>query len=304
MCLIIASTKGKRIPDQILVDANRTNSNGAGVAWFDPARNAEKKIQFRKGLSLRELQTILEDDVRGAAHVVHFRIATIGGPLPELTHPFTVDEEASIALSGEAKAVLFHNGTYSQWKDSLLLAAASSGIPLPESPWSDTRAVAFMCNVYGKHMLSILDTSSRYLVFDGAEAEARRILLWGDWHDQDEFKFSNRGSCAFSSYQGGGRNFRGAAPGKSAANEENATVENETDKSSKPDGTENSPTGSRSLITRGLRARNSSKAPIRAKGNYDAWRVFSKTGDKQILGENETPTVVPSEDKQPSKVTM
>lgn len=201
MCLIIASPLGKPISEEILRDAARHNSNGCGLAWLDLEN---KKIQYRKALNVDELIKLLNEDALGKIWVAHFRIATVGGPIPELTHPFTIDEHASIAPSGEADAVLFQNGTFHSWKDSLLQAAAASGTPVPEQPWSDTRAVAFICHVYGKHVLSLIDNTSRFLVFDATENSKKRMMLWGSWEDHDGFKFSNRGNCAFNSRAGSG----------------------------------------------------------------------------------------------------
>lgn len=195
MCLVIASPSGKRISDEILEDAARGNRDGAGIAWLE-----EGQIHYRKGLTVEELKTVLDEHAVGNPWVAHFRIATIGGVKPELTHPFVIDEHASIGLEGVADAVLFQNGTFGNWKDFLLQASASSKVRVPEPPWSDTRAVAFLCHVYGKHILSLLDNHSRFLILDAKEPITRRIMLWGTWEDHDGFKFSNRNSCAFHTH--------------------------------------------------------------------------------------------------------
>lgn len=199
MCLCIASPTGKRISKGILTDAARTNSDGGGLAWLDEDK---KKIVWRKDLSPDEVHDLLGKEVKDRPWVAHFRIATSGGKLPELTHPFSIDKMASTDKGGEHDSVLFQNGTMSGWKDMLLQAAASSGTELPPAPWSDTRAIAFLCHVYGKHILSLLDNHSRFLVFEAKEVRTRRMMLWGEWHEQDGFKFSNKGASCFT-YQNG-----------------------------------------------------------------------------------------------------
>lgn len=225
MCLVIASPSGKGISEEILQDAAQKNGDGAGLAWLD-----KNKIQFRKGLTVDELRDLLATEAKDKVWVAHFRIATVGGVTPALTHPFTIDERVSVDPSGEADAVLFQNGTFSTWKDFLLQASATAKIRLPEPPWSDTRAVAFLCHVYGKHILSLLDNHSRFLVFDAKEPSTKRIMLWGSWEDHDGFKFSNKGSCAFyekktTTHGGGPGNPTKAAEANDADAAENAMDE-------------------------------------------------------------------------------
>src|SRR5690349_3478413 len=125
MCLIIASPTGERISDKILEEAAHTNSHGAGVAWHDPQ---EKKIRFVKGLGVEDVKKLLDSAaLKGKAHVTHFRIATEGAVCPALTHPFVIDAHATTTTEGMADSVLFQNGTFSQWKDFLTHAVASSG---------------------------------------------------------------------------------------------------------------------------------------------------------------------------------
>lgn len=300
MCLIIASPTGKRISNKILEEAANTNSNGAGIAWSDKGQ-----IFFKKGLDVKDVQEILDKEIGTKPWVAHFRIATIGGPIPELTHPFTIDEAASIAFEGQADSVLFQNGTFSQWKEHLLQACASRGCKVPESPWSDTRAIAFLCNIYGKHILSLLDNSSRFLVFDAKDTTDRRIMLWGEWHDFEEFKFSNRGTSAFSNNfssrhpaydqrnRGGGQsasNFQAAAQVEETESAAESTEINNPDSATETTvaggiSSSNSKSNSGSALSRrSLTSRESRR--FTPKANYDVWRHLDASG-AYIKADNE-----------------
>lgn len=194
MCIIIASPMGKRIEDDIIDDAAQINSHGAGIAWFEPEK---KKILWLKGLDKDEVKTAVDKHAVGKPHVLHFRISTCGGVNDELTHPFSIDERASVETSGEADAVLFHNGMVGSWKELLFQSVIRSGIKVPDGPWSDTRAMAVLCHVYGRNVLSIIESGSRFLVMDATTIANERMFKWGSWHQYKEFSFSNQGTRAF-----------------------------------------------------------------------------------------------------------
>lgn len=290
MCLVIASPSGKGISKEILQDAAGTNRDGAGLAWLDNG-----KIQFRKGLTVDELQVLLENEAKDKVWVSHFRIATVGGVTPKLTHPFTIDERASIELSGEADSVLFQNGTFNTWKEYLLQASAAGKLKIPEPPWSDTRAVAFLCHVYGKHLLSLLDNHSRFLVFDAKEPKEKRIMLWGSWEDHDGFKFSNKGSCAFhvSKTYSPGRGGGSENPTKAAQANDADAAESEMDEGTAADRVAEmvaAQTDSPSQSKVSLVPSREKKAPtFRQRRSHNVWRQFTQAG-LLIKGDNEPST--------------
>lgn len=185
----------KRIDDGIIDDAINTNSHGVGIAWLDQDK---KVIRWAKGLDKANAKKILDGPAKGTPHVFHARIATDGGVCDELTHPFPIGAEASIETEGEADAVLFHNGRVGDWQKYLFQAYLSSGLKVAPPPWSDTRAMAFLCHVHGPHVLSLVSEGSRFLVFDAKTSPAERMLRWGTWHEYQSFSFSNRGTRAFN----------------------------------------------------------------------------------------------------------
>lgn len=194
MCVIIASPMGTRISEGILTDAANTNRDGGGIAWLD---KASKKIRWSKGLTKDEMVKALAALPDNTPHVVHFRIATVGGVSDELTHPFPITADCAMDKEGEAESVLFHNGGVGNWKEYLFQAYMHTGSKVPPPPWSDTRAVAVLCSVYGPNVLSIIESGSRFLVFDARTPKEERMRRWGSWHDINTLSFSNRSTRAF-----------------------------------------------------------------------------------------------------------
>lgn len=163
MCLIIVCKPGIRPAQSMLEDAHAVNADGIGVAW-----NEKRKVHWRKGIT-NPADTLASVPLDSWA-VIHFRLATIGGKDPRLTHPFIVHSDSVLALNGStAGRVLFHNGHWSGWRDSLvtslLARAAKRNIvlragkkpKLPNGPWSDSRAIAILAAEYGEALFQLLE---------------------------------------------------------------------------------------------------------------------------------------------------
>jgi hypothetical protein len=73
--------------------------------------------------------------------VIHFRWASMGEVTPKLCHPFPVSSKATTRLSGHARAVLFHNGTWGGWRETLRRMPKHRA---PDGLLSDTRVAASM----------------------------------------------------------------------------------------------------------------------------------------------------------------
>jgi len=70
-------------------------------------------------------------------YVMHVRFATVGGKGAELTHPFPLDDKASLDLRGDTdQGVLFHNGHQGHWN--------AKGTPDSPGPWSDSRLITWV----------------------------------------------------------------------------------------------------------------------------------------------------------------
>lgn len=185
MCVIIASPKGVKIPEDILRESACSNRDGAGIAWIK-----DGKVHWIKGLM--KIDDVLKayQSITGP-HAIHFRLATHGGNTPLLTHPFPITDQVRLDLKGSGFKLLMHNGVYSDWQDDLKASILSSGKACPEGPWSDTRGVAFIAKQHGDAILNLMGTS-RYLVLSGDKAHA--MSFFGDWHDYKDFIFSNKNS--------------------------------------------------------------------------------------------------------------
>ena len=116
MCIIgIREVSSKVAFDKLepeIRESFRCNSHGAGVAWVD-----KKRVHWIKGIqnadALVKMCHKLQETVGG--YIFHCRIATHGGQMAGLTHPFPVcnDYDAMRKLSGSSeKGVLFHNGIF------------------------------------------------------------------------------------------------------------------------------------------------------------------------------------------------
>jgi len=100
MCIICVKNKGVEMPTQETI---RTmflgNSDGAGYMYLDPNSNM---VKIRKGyMTVKSLFDSLQDladnyDLTEIPMVLHFRIGTAGGNIPENTHPFPLTENMKL----------------------------------------------------------------------------------------------------------------------------------------------------------------------------------------------------------------
>ena len=174
MCVILVCSENIR-PDSATIDAcHRANSHGVGVAWRD-----DGVVRWSKGLEPDELEPLIAD-ITGEI-VIHFRIASVGEVTPQLCHPFPVTARATTRLSGHARAVLFHNGTWSDWRENLRRMPRhhqSDGL------LSDTRVAASLVDLCGVDVLDRLP--GRRVFFDRDFTE-----LYGDWREWQGMRASN-----------------------------------------------------------------------------------------------------------------
>lgn len=153
MCVIFIADK-ERPTGEMVEKAYSRNPKGAGIAWRENGF-----VKWRKGLTLEEIQPLIE--AAPFPFIAHFRVDTCGGDSKEMTHPFAVDVNSPLFLSGRTKGyMMFHNGHWGPWKDRLLDTVIKSGKPLPGGRWTDSRAMAFVAAVYGVGALELIDEKS------------------------------------------------------------------------------------------------------------------------------------------------
>ncbi len=174
MCVILVCPDDVR-PDRATIHAcHSTNPHGAGVAWRE-----DGEVRWMKGLEPDELESLIAG-LPGEI-VIHFRIASVGEVTPRLCHPFPVTACATTRLSGHARAVLFHNGTWSQWRETLRRMPRHR---MPDGLLSDTRVAASMVDLCGMDVLERLP--GRWVFFDRDFSE-----LYGEWHEWQGMRASN-----------------------------------------------------------------------------------------------------------------
>lgn len=175
MCVIFACYSGLPSAEE-LQRAHYMNDDGAGMAWL----GKDGKLYWEKGF--KDADALLEkmNQLNGEWNwpvVIHFRTASQGGVDPLLTHPFPINEDASLRLSGKEEDVLFHNGTWMSWKQELKLLRYWEVIEeIPKGPWSDSRSMAIQLYWMGDGYLDIEmdDEPSRVAIF---KADGKLTLI-------------------------------------------------------------------------------------------------------------------------------
>ena len=155
------------------------NKHGGGIAWV-----SGDKVHYKKNLDAKEMMKVIKNEARLPA-IVHFRIASVGHIVPELCHPFPIEDGVTTKLHGITDKVLFHNGTWDSWKDTLLQSLISTNKKLPKGYWSDSRAMAYIANEHDESVLNLVDGKIAVLSVKG-------IKKYGSgWVDVDKNSCSN-----------------------------------------------------------------------------------------------------------------
>lgn len=176
MCVILVCPPEVRPGSQILEACQRCNPHGAGVAWRERDR-----VHWMKNLDAEEVGQLLPQ-LDGEV-VIHFRWASVGGVDARLCHPFPVDGAAELGLSGSAKKLLFHNGTWAEWSSTIKYLRGAGCVP--KGPVSDSRAMALLIHhLKGTEILKT--TPGRFVLFDG-----KRTQLFGNWTKWGGMQCSN-----------------------------------------------------------------------------------------------------------------
>ena len=138
-------------------------------------------VRWFKGLEPDDLEPLIAQ-LTGEI-VIHFRWASVGEVTPKLCHPFPISAKATTRLSGHARAVLFHNGTWCQWRETLRRMPKHR---MPDGLLSDTRVAASLVDLCGMDTLDRLP--GRWVFFDRDFTE-----LYGDWREWRGMQASNLG---------------------------------------------------------------------------------------------------------------
>lgn len=178
MCVIFVADKVRPSADMI-ERGYETNPSGAGIAWREKGL-----VRWEKGLDLPDVQALAAKVP--FPFVVHFRIPTCGGDRPSLCHPFPVDVNSSLALEGSTKGfVLFHNGHWNKWRESMLETLMRKGTKMPAGKWSDSRAMAWTAAHYDINVLELIEEKCVVLSPDAIE------IFGNGWTQANDLWVSN-----------------------------------------------------------------------------------------------------------------
>ena len=183
MCVII-SCDDKFPTYETMRDAEALNSHGAGIAWL----NEKGTVSYRKGVDATTIQAFIDNGVVKLPAIIHFRIASVGNVNHQLCHPFPVETGVPLTLEGETDKVLFHNGTWSDWREWLAQGVLAGKIQLGDgADWSDSRCMATLADAYGENILNLIEGRNKITVLD-----INGIRRFGDgWVTVDGNKCSN-----------------------------------------------------------------------------------------------------------------
>ncbi len=195
MCIIAVSPLGEKFSQEVFVNMWESNSDGFGMAW----RAAPSGVYVKKGLMDFEAAWAAYNAMpEGVPHVLHFRLATHGGVIPELTHPFLVSKSSDLFLEGVAHdPVLFHNGVWS---------AYTRAMPFPKGPLSDTRALAvYLARLRGGGSLEEMLRKGKEAMLEAGRVvifppEGDTLYLYGYWVKEGSFYFSNHSYKSYGRY--------------------------------------------------------------------------------------------------------
>jgi hypothetical protein len=161
------------------------NPHGAGVAWFEAGA-----IQFRRGLNAHTIFAMQQREEMTYPYLLHFRWATHGAQIPELTHPFPTGARAySGELIGAAPQVLIHNGVWmdhDDWAPYITSEVSSKAI----NEGSDTSVAAYFI----PHFPELADHIPWAVAVATIDAAGEMgISKHGRWYECDGNDFSNLG---------------------------------------------------------------------------------------------------------------
>ena len=185
MC-VIAICRERNLTRLEVEQMDAANPHGIGVAWASRKRAV---VQFAKGLSVAETLKLLPTLPK--PYIVHFRFASVGSVTPALCHPFPIHPAPSDAVRGATKeGVLFHNGTWGDWKNGFEAVKELGSIARDASHdgWSDSRVMAALAAAYATHAVAeIVGATQRLAVL----RPSGTIETYGAWTKHRGIEVSN-----------------------------------------------------------------------------------------------------------------
>ena len=300
MCVIYACTD--ELPsDEELGRGAFTNDDGAGISWF---RNG--KIAWVKGLksSPETVKEVIEKQEIQFPFAIHFRAASIGGIDEALTHPFPLSPNADTWLEGEADKVLHHNGTWAKWDDVLLQAVLGSDkISIPEGPWSDSRALAFLAFWKGDGIIPFLTEESRILIHNVDQEYP--FWFWGKWEQEKDQGWSQSIDTEAQALRRGNTNWyqtydhrAGGMAGKVSSQRGSQYLQNGSSYPDDDDWNQEDVEGtvvySQKTEEEKRKAKSDSESPAYETWSIDELRKLVNTAREELVNATESASIYPS----------
>jgi len=179
LCVILALETQKELESltlEQLKNAEAMNPDGNGYATL-----INGKVVFEKGISIDDIWTKIKNKEIVSPCIIHCRITSVGKTVPELCHPFVVNEDSRNYMNGtlkDSETALFHNGTFSEYKDLVLQVAMGAGRHLPSGNMSDTRGLAFVLQTLGIEALEYIDTGFNKFATLNAKDGLKKFGSW------------------------------------------------------------------------------------------------------------------------------
>ena len=180
MCVIACYENDFPLMDD-LVSMESMNQDGAGIAYIK-----DDWVHWEKGINAKRISQIIEDEKVKKPFVVHFRIASVGGKDKQLCHPFPIEKDVPLKLKGKSKhGVLFHNGTWTEYKEIIQIACLRAGVRVPDGKISDSRIMAWLAHNFGVNFLQSISGQKMTVL------TPKGIQYFGNFEDFQNDKVSN-----------------------------------------------------------------------------------------------------------------
>lgn len=173
MCVIMVSEKVR--PTEAMIEkAFEKNKDGVGFAWREESQKEPGVIEVHwdKGIdNVDEAKKLFSE--LPLPFIGHFRASSPNFVVTgEMTHPFPIIKTVPLFLRGRTKgSVLFHNGFLADWQKECKEAAANFKVPIPGGKWSDTRAIAWLCSLYGPGYMEFIGDTQKGVIYGPEEYE-------------------------------------------------------------------------------------------------------------------------------------
>lgn len=195
MC--VAACIFNKVSREYLDAMHKDNPDGGGVAWV-----VGGQLRFARGLDAEGIHTMQEQGQITLPYLLHFRWATHGDKVPELTHPFPIGPRALMGeLKGVCDRLLIHNGTWGGYWSAVKKTNQDTLPPELLGCQSDTAIAAWLA----QDNESLLDDVAWATAVGFVTNGALDVTTRGRWYDKDGNWYSNLSwvPTAYSAYSWG-----------------------------------------------------------------------------------------------------